>query len=68
MKQHLVAYKRPRRLFVVPALPRLASGKVDKVDARRLAQLLVDRGPDPQNPQNAELGQQLDEGVDATLP
>jgi long-chain acyl-CoA synthetase len=52
MKQQLVAYKRPRRLFVVPALPRLASGKVDKVDARRLAQILVDRGPDPQNPKN----------------
>jgi long-chain acyl-CoA synthetase len=52
MKQQLVSYKRPRRLFVVPALPRLASGKVDKVDARRLAQILVDRGPDPQNPKN----------------
>jgi acyl-CoA synthetase (AMP-forming)/AMP-acid ligase II len=32
----LVAYKRPRDLFVVDALPRLASGKVDKPAVARL--------------------------------
>src|SRR5256886_14264641 len=36
-KGRLVAYKRPRRLFVVDALPHLASGKVDKPAAQRLA-------------------------------
>jgi long-chain acyl-CoA synthetase len=40
-KEQLVAYKRPRRLFVVDALPRLASGKVDKPAATRLAEKLV---------------------------
>jgi long-chain acyl-CoA synthetase len=40
-KDQLVAYKRPRRLFVVDALPRLASGKVDKPAATHLAEKLV---------------------------
>jgi long-chain acyl-CoA synthetase len=40
-REQLVAYKRPRRLFVVDALPRLASGKVDKPAARRLAEELI---------------------------
>jgi acyl-CoA synthetase (AMP-forming)/AMP-acid ligase II len=30
-KQHLAAYKAPRRLLVVPSLERLANGKVDRV-------------------------------------
>ena len=34
--ERLVAYKRPRDLFVVDALPRLASGKVDKPAVARL--------------------------------
>jgi long-chain acyl-CoA synthetase len=33
----LVAYKRPRKVFVVNALPRVASGKVDRPAATRLA-------------------------------
>jgi long-chain acyl-CoA synthetase len=33
----LVAYKRPRQLFVVDALPLLASGKVDRAAASRVA-------------------------------
>jgi long-chain acyl-CoA synthetase len=33
----LAAYKRPRLLFTVAALPRVASGKVDQAAARRLA-------------------------------
>lgn len=33
----LVPYKRPRRLFVVPELPRLASGKVDRSAVTRMA-------------------------------
>jgi long-chain acyl-CoA synthetase len=37
VSERLVAYKRPRRLFVVDALPRLASGKVDKPAARAMA-------------------------------
>jgi long-chain acyl-CoA synthetase len=40
-KDYLVSYKRPRRLFVVPELPRLANGKVDKGAARRMAVDLV---------------------------
>jgi len=40
-KERLVAYKRPRRLFVVDALPRLASGKVDKPAVQRLAEKLA---------------------------
>ena len=36
----LVAYKRPRRLYVVEALPRLASGKVDKPAVARLVEAL----------------------------
>jgi len=38
--ERLVAYKRPRRLFVVDALPRLASGKVDRPAARAMAAAL----------------------------
>jgi long-chain acyl-CoA synthetase len=40
-KPQLVAYKRPRHLFVVDVLPRLASGKVDKPAATLLAEKLV---------------------------
>lgn len=36
-RDKLVGYKRPRRLFVVDALPLLASGKVDRKEAGRLA-------------------------------
>jgi long-chain acyl-CoA synthetase len=46
-RDSLVSYKRPRGLFVVAALPRLASGKVDKGAARRLAAELVAASPAP---------------------
>lgn len=36
----LVSYKRPRRLFVVDALPRVANGKVDRIAAQALAREL----------------------------
>jgi long-chain acyl-CoA synthetase len=39
----LPAYKRPRLLFTVDALPRVASGKVDQPEARRLARHLASR-------------------------
>ena len=39
-KARLAPYKRPRRLFVVDALPRVANGKVDRVAARALAEKL----------------------------
>jgi long-chain acyl-CoA synthetase len=37
----LASYKRPRRLFIVPELPRVANGKVDRMAARRLAEQLA---------------------------
>jgi acyl-CoA synthetase (AMP-forming)/AMP-acid ligase II len=36
----LASYKRPRRVFVVDTLPRVANGKVDRVAARVLAEKL----------------------------
>jgi long-chain acyl-CoA synthetase len=36
----LASYKRPRRVFVVDQLPRVANGKVDRVAARTLAEKL----------------------------
>ena len=41
--ERLAAYKRPRLLFAVDALPRVASGKVDQPEARRLALRLAGR-------------------------
>jgi long-chain acyl-CoA synthetase len=38
--RNLAPYKRPRRLFVVDTLPRVANGKVDRVAARTLAEEL----------------------------
>jgi len=43
----LASYKRPRRVFVVDALPRVANGKVDRVAAGRLAQQRLRRFPTP---------------------
>jgi long-chain acyl-CoA synthetase len=43
----LASYKRPRRVFVVDALPRVANGKVDRVAAGRLAQQRLRRIPTP---------------------
>ena len=40
-KEQLASYKRPRHVFVVDVLPRLASGKVDRPAATRLAEQLV---------------------------
>jgi long-chain acyl-CoA synthetase len=36
-RERLIGYKRPRRLFVVDALPLLASGKIDRPAVGRLA-------------------------------
>jgi len=41
----LAGYKRPRLLFTVPELPRLATGKVDLAATRRLAATLAGRVP-----------------------
>jgi long-chain acyl-CoA synthetase len=38
--RNLAPYKRPRKLFVVDALPRVANGKVDRVATRALAERL----------------------------
>ncbi|HEV7861988.1 MAG TPA: HAD-IA family hydrolase [Acidimicrobiia bacterium] len=46
----LAAYKRPRRLFTVEALPRVANGKVDQPAARRLAAELVASADDLTDP------------------
>jgi long-chain acyl-CoA synthetase len=40
VESRLAPYKRPRHLFVVDALPRVANGKVDRVAARALAEAL----------------------------
>jgi long-chain acyl-CoA synthetase len=37
----LAPYKRPRKLFVVDTLPRVANGKVDRVAAKKLAERLT---------------------------
>jgi len=40
VRGRLTPYKRPRRLFVVPALPRVPAGKVDRAAAARMATAL----------------------------
>jgi long-chain acyl-CoA synthetase len=42
-REYLIAYKRPRHLFVVPSLPRLTSGKVDKAAVAAMATELLHR-------------------------
>ena len=41
--ERLAAYKRPRLLFTIAALPRVANGKVDQPEVRRLAAELSSR-------------------------
>jgi acyl-CoA synthetase (AMP-forming)/AMP-acid ligase II len=42
VRDRVTPYKRPRRLFVVTALPRVPAGKVDRMAATRLAMSLCD--------------------------
>ena len=46
----LAAYKRPRHLFTVAVLPRVANGKVDLPAVRRLAAAWAEGGPDVRRP------------------
>ena len=41
VRVRLAAYKRPRRVFVVDALPRVLNGKVDRPQCQKIAQSLV---------------------------
>jgi long-chain acyl-CoA synthetase len=42
VRERLAPYKRPRRLYVVPELPKVLSGKIDRVRAQRMLDSLVE--------------------------